>query len=79
MKYGEPPMLPLSLMLYDRYINDLVQKWGVYTRKDEFIREGMRTAYRVHKEKENVCNQDTMHMEVCGEIHKSLLNFFPSD
>lgn len=67
-------LLPKNLEVYDEYVRRLMKEWGIYGREDEFIREGRETVYRIHKEK-----KETMDIDICIEIRKDLLKFFPSD
>ncbi|MEC3884100.1 hypothetical protein VKA52_10225 [Halobacillus sp. HZG1] len=67
-------LLPKNLEVYDEYVRRLMKEWGIYGREDEFIREGRATVYRIHKEK-----KETMDIDICIEIRKDLLKFFPSD
>ncbi|MBN9655093.1 hypothetical protein J0K78_12505 [Halobacillus sp. GSS1] len=67
-------LLPKTFEVYDEYVRRLMKEWGIYGREDEFIREGRATVYRLHKEK-----KETMDIDICIEIRKDLLKFFPSD
>lgn len=67
-------LLPKNLEVYDEYVRRLMKEWGIYGREDEFIREGRETVYRIHKEK-----KETLDIDICIEIRKDLLKFFPSD
>ncbi|MYL69788.1 hypothetical protein GLW00_02940 [Halobacillus litoralis] len=67
-------LLSKNLEVYDEYVRRLMKEWGIYGREDEFIREGRETVYRIHKEK-----KETMDIDICIEIRKDLLKFFPSD